>query len=231
VKATLTLRAVPRIGISSDTVSITVFRHNDADPRSVLVTNVGTGTLSGLSVGQISYAAATTPGWLAASFDSSTAPAHLTLRAASQALPSGTFYATVPILSSSNGVADSPKLLTVALLVLSPPPGLYAVPAQVSLTWRQNDPAGGPWVDVAILPTGDGIVTHMGFPNSPPPYPYLWSQVALGCHDTEFTAPCTLQIRPITGSLSPGTYTGVVTVKSFAQNVTVSVPVTLTVTP
>jgi hypothetical protein len=90
-----------------------------ANPASQLtnISNSGGGTLSGLSVGTITYGAGAT-GWLQAPvLSTTTAPATLTVQPVTGALTAGTYTATVPILS---GVAsNSPQNLTVTFNVTS----------------------------------------------------------------------------------------------------------------
>jgi hypothetical protein len=92
--------------------------------QTVRITSTGGAALKDLSVGQIVYTSGTT--WLAASLSETTSPATLTLIAVTSSLASGTYTATVPIMSGS--AANSPQQIEVSLRVLasSPPTTLAA---------------------------------------------------------------------------------------------------------
>ena len=89
-----------------------------ANPASqvVAIINTGTGSLSGLSV-PISYAAGQPAAWLSASLSQATAPASLTLSAASAGLAAGTYRATAAITSAAAGVTNSPVPVSVTFTV------------------------------------------------------------------------------------------------------------------
>jgi len=73
VRASLTVRAVPRIAIAIDTLRIGAFRQQDRQPQTIAVTDSGSGTLDGLSVAEIDYGSGASR-WLRRS---STRPPHL----------------------------------------------------------------------------------------------------------------------------------------------------------
>lgn len=111
----LTLTSPPTITFSAGTVNFTGITGGAAPtPQSVLISNGGTGTLSGLSVGSVSYGAGAT-GWLTASLNGTTAPATLTLTVAPGALGQGLFSATVPVNSSLAGVVSKSVTVTIAI--------------------------------------------------------------------------------------------------------------------
>ncbi|HEX5385452.1 MAG TPA: hypothetical protein VFW66_02000 [Gemmatimonadales bacterium] len=83
--------------------------------QTVAVTNGGTGSLEGLSVGAITYSAGAS-GWLGASLSSASGPATLTLAAKPAGLASGSYTASVPL--SSSRATNSPQKISVSLLVL-----------------------------------------------------------------------------------------------------------------
>ena len=83
--------------------------------QTVSITNGGGGTLSGLSVGAVTYGAGAT-GWLQApTLNSTTAPATLTVQPVTGALAAGSYTATVPIVSA--GASNSPRTVTVTFTV------------------------------------------------------------------------------------------------------------------
>lgn len=110
--------AVPRISFSTSTVFFSgIVGGGNPGAIPVDISNSGTGTLSGLSVGTIGYGNGQPATWLNASLNTTTAPAVLTLTATLGALPEGTYNATVPVSSSASGVANSPQNVTVTFHV------------------------------------------------------------------------------------------------------------------
>jgi hypothetical protein len=109
----------PAIGLSPSSVSFTATRGGaNPAPQTVSVTNTGGGTLSGLTVGTISYvrdSSGLTTGWLSATLNGSTAPATLTLNATIGTLAPGAYTATVPLTSSV--ASNSPKYVAVTFNV------------------------------------------------------------------------------------------------------------------
>ncbi|HEX9755686.1 MAG TPA: Ig-like domain-containing protein [Gemmatimonadales bacterium] len=92
-------------------------------PQMIAVTNTGGLTLSGLAVGSVTYGAGS-QGWLLAQLDATTAPATLTLRAATAGITqAGTYTATIPIASST--ATNSPQSIEVVLVVTPGPPATY----------------------------------------------------------------------------------------------------------
>jgi len=86
-------------------------------PRTVTISNGGRGTLTGLSLGAISYGPGAT-GWLQPPVLSATsAPTTLVVQPITGGLGPGSYTATVPIHSA--GATNSPRNLTVTLVVSS----------------------------------------------------------------------------------------------------------------
>jgi len=86
-------------------------------PASVAVTNAGTGSLSGLALGTITYGPGQSAGWLAAVIGGASAPTTVTLTPTTSTLLAGTYTALVPVTSSATGVANSPQSISVTLTV------------------------------------------------------------------------------------------------------------------
>lgn len=116
----LNVTSPPTISFSASTVNFTGLV-GGAIPtaQSVLISNGGTGTLSGLSVGAVQYAAGGS-GWLNASLGGSSAPATLTLTVAPGALSQGLYSATVPVNSSLPGVTAKSLSVTLAIAANAP---------------------------------------------------------------------------------------------------------------
>jgi hypothetical protein len=127
------------VGEAEVTFQVTVGSALPAD-RQVMVSNGGSGTLTGLSA---SIQSSSGLQWLSASVGS-TAPSVLTLKLTPVAasLMSGTYVATVSL--SAPGASDSPKTVSVRLIVVGPAIPLTATaagPNQVDLSWGAFAPA------------------------------------------------------------------------------------------
>ncbi len=93
--------------------------------KTFSITNTGIGSLSGLSIGTITYGLGEPTGWLTtASLNTTTAPATLTVRPTVGALAAGSYTAKVPIVSAVAG--NSPLNVTVTFTVGSNGSG-YAI--------------------------------------------------------------------------------------------------------
>ena len=136
IVVSLKLKQAPRIGLDvSSTVSAAAMTGSDASPIRVHVTNVGSGTLDGLSVGQIDYGSGATA-WLTAALDTTVAPAVLTLTPSARSLAAGTVTATVPVRSTADGVVNSPSSVTITFVV-SPKPFRFVIsPAVVNVSYN-----------------------------------------------------------------------------------------------
>lgn len=197
--------------------------------RTVAVTNGGTGTLSGLSIGTISYGAGAT-GWLAASVSPTTAPATITLTATLGSRAAGSYTATVPVLSSAAGVTNSPQNISVTFTVsaAASAPAIALNPASQTFTATAG---GSSPAAKTVAVTNGGTGTLSGLAIGTISYGAGASGwLAAGVSPT--TAPATVTLTPTLGSLAAGTYTATVPVTSSAAGVTNSpqnVGVTFTV--
>lgn len=88
--------------------------------QTISITNAGTGTLSGLSVGAVTYVGGS--GWLTVDLSGTTAPATLTVGLTSVPTTAGTYSASFPV--SATGATGSPQTVSVTLTVT---PGAAAV--------------------------------------------------------------------------------------------------------
>ena len=151
VTVTFTIAPLPLIGLAPASVTF-VDTLATADPaaQTVAVTNAGTGTLSGLAVGTISYGSGS--GWLTATLNQSTAPATLTLSVAKGALAAGTYTATVPVTSAAAGNSPQsvavtftilPSVATLARIVVTPGYGVVAPAGTLALAVQGLDAGGG----------------------------------------------------------------------------------------
>lgn len=212
VRATLTLKAVPKLAVSIDTVRTGAIRTLDAPSSVVTITNAGSGTLSQLTIGTITYGAPAT-GWLTATLDRATAPATLTLRPTARSLSAGTYYATVNVGSTLDGVA--PKAIVIAFGVLPIPSALVAQPVKVNLTKRVND-ALSLRMTGSVTHSGDNPIQYMGFGGTAywvmPIGGWFRVQPSMLCGTAPFyQTPCQLTFDITAEAGSPvGTYTFVV---------------------
>jgi len=210
VVATLTVDSVPKIVLSPGNVSIAVAQGGpNPAPQFVDVDNGGSGVLSGLAVGAVSYGPGAT-GWLGASLNPAVAPATLTVQATSTGLAIGTYTARVPISSTLAGVA--PETLTVSLGVstLATPPSVVVSPHTIAVSATAGG-ANPPAQVVAVSNGGGGTLS--GLATSGISYltaPGGWLTVSM----TQTTAPANVTVQATTGTLPAGTHTARVPVTS-----------------
>lgn len=222
---TFTITASPVIGLAPTSLSYSATQ-GGANPASQFtnISNTGSGTLDGLSVGTITYGPGAT-GWIQAPvLSGTTAPATLTVQPVTGALAPGTYTATIPVLS---GVAsNSPQNLAVSFTVVAPP-GIALNPTGLSFT---ASPGGGNPASqfTTISNSGGGTLSGLSVGTiTYGPGAAGWLQAPVL---STTTAPATLTIQPVTGALTAGTYTATVPVLSgVASNSPQNLAVTFTV--
>jgi hypothetical protein len=219
---TFTVTPSPAIALSSASLTFTATQ-GGANPASqfITITNSGSGSLTGLSTGTITYGAGAT-GWLQAPIlSATTAPATLTLQPVTGALIPGTYTATVPVQS---GVAsNSPQNLTVTFTV-TPPPAITL--SSASLTFAATEGGANPASQFITITNGGGG-TLTGLNTGTITYGAGASGWLQAPNFNSTTAPATLTIQPVTGALTPGSYTATIPVQSGVasnspQNLTVT---------
>jgi hypothetical protein len=220
VTATFVVTPVPAIGFGSAAASfIDTVTTSDPAAQTIPVTNAGTGTLSGLAVGTISYTSGS--GWLTATLDRATAPATLTLSVAKGAMPAGVYTATVPVTAAAG---NSPRTVTVTY-DLRPQGAIGLTPQAVTFvdTMTTADPAVQ---TVVVSNAGTGTLSGLAVGTVSygvgQPTGWLTANLVGGT-----TAPDTLTLSVTKVGLSPGVYSATVPVTSAAANNT---PQTVTVT-
>ncbi len=216
--------AAPSIVLSSSTVGFSATQ-SGADPTAATlnISNGGGGTLSGLTLGTITYGSGAS-GWLTAGLAATTAPTTLTLQPTTGSLAAGTYTATVPVTSAV--AANSPQSVTVTFTVAAPPPSMVVTPSTASFTAT----AGGgdpPSQGTAVTNGGGGTLSGIAVGSiTYGPGASGWLGATLG----STAAPVTLTLQPTTGSLTAGTYTATVAITSaVAANSPQTVAVTFTV--
>ena len=136
----------PTIALSSPSAGFSAAAGGSSPAQTLIqITNTGTGSLTGLIVGQPTYAPGQPTGWLTtAQLSSTTAPASLTLGVTTGALPAGTYVATLPIFATVAGVTNSPQTVTMTVTVT---PGAIGI--------------AGTWSGPASDDTGPGTLSMM----------------------------------------------------------------------
>jgi hypothetical protein len=178
----------------------------DPTPAVVQVTNTGGGTLSGLSVGTISYGPGAT-GWIqSAVLNQATAPATLTITARTGSLVGGVYGATIPILSA--GATNSPANATVTFTVTN------QATIQLSRTTTpfiaaHRDTSPSP-ITVNVTNSSGGTLTGLGATVAYTAGTPGWLTASFNTT----TAPATLTLTPASINLQVGTYSATVSVTS-----------------
>jgi len=210
----------PIIALSSPSLSFTAVE-GGTDPASnfVTITNAGGGTLSGLSAA-ISYAAGSN--WLGATFDTTSAPARLTLQPVVGTLFAGFYSATVLVSSSSAGVVA--QSFDVSFTV-APRPKISLSPS--SLSFSASTGGGNPVAQVVTINNlGGGSLADLAL-----------GTVAYGSGSGWLTTatldltktPPVINVQPGTGTLGAGTYTATIPVTSTNASNTATLSLSFTV--
>jgi hypothetical protein len=194
-------------------------------PETVRIANGGSGTLGGLAAAVIHEAGSPT-GWLGASLGSTTAPATLTLTAATSSLAAGTYTADVEVTAA--GADNSPQTVTVTVEIGAPPPGIEVEPLDLVLTATAG--AGDPNpVNLTVRNSGSGSVTGLA---ASVRYPGAQAGTWLTATIAPSTAPATLRIQPHTSGLAVGVHTAFIDVSApGVANSPVTITVTLNLNP
>jgi hypothetical protein len=229
VPATLTVTAnvnapVRAPGIVASPAAVTVSAVEggaDPAPEVIAITNGGGGTLDGLALA-IRYDAGQPTGWLNAVLGGPAAPTNITAQATTGTLVAGTYGATIEVSSPVAG--NSPLAIDVAFTVLSPP---SIVVSATSVAFSDVVGGSGPPSQAIDVTNGgggtlDGLSLAVTYGSGKTPW--------LGATLSGSTAPASIDLQPVTGSLAAGTYTATVEVTSAtAANSPVSIDVTFTV--
>ena len=205
----------PTLALSATTVGFEATAGGAAPtPKTVDVTNSGSGALTGLSVGSITYTPANQGNWLAATLSSSSAPATLTLAPTVGTLSPGTYTALVPVASAASGVTNSPQTVRVDLVVRAGPT-LALSPATLTFTASAGGANPAPQV-VSVRNTGTGSADGLAVSSITydPGQPNGWLTAALSATSATAEAPAALTVTPMLNALPPGSYGATVAVSS-----------------
>ncbi|MFL5582611.1 MAG: beta strand repeat-containing protein [Gemmatimonadaceae bacterium] len=210
VAVTFTVAPFPVIQLSTTTASFVAQAGGTAPAsQAVTVTNVGTGTLSGLAA-SVAYAAGQPTGWLTATLGASTAPTTLTLQA-STAVPVGSYTATVTVSSSLAGVV--PRTVTVTFTAANGA-AIAVSSTSASFTAQESQPSPTPQV-IDVTNAGVGTLSGLAAGVTYTSAQTGWLAAALA----STTAPTTLTLTATTGALPVGTHTATVTLTSSTPGV------------
>jgi hypothetical protein len=210
VPVTLVVTTGPTLQLSQTTVEVSATYGSDPDPVQIAVTNSGGGTVSGLSLGTISYGGGPT-GWLTAVLSGPTAPATLTLSIAAQQLASGSYTAMLPVNSES--ADNSPVTLTVNLTV-GPLPVIAVSPSAVFFGTWAGAARPGPQV-VQVTNAQEGALTGLSASVQYTSGTTGWLDHAL----SSSSAPAQLALQPNVTSLPVGEHHALVTIESSMPGV------------
>jgi hypothetical protein len=160
IAVTLTVAQAPTIVLSQSAINFSIGQGGGPQSQGIFITNGGGGTLSGLTVGTITYSANAT-GWITTSFDNTTAApkSTLTIQASPVGLSPGTYTATVPVASAL--ASNSPRNVTVTLTIPAPGLTVTTLPAEIVLASSatiyggvaQNGQPYTTWFDWGTSPT------------------------------------------------------------------------------
>ncbi|MBK6781754.1 MAG: hypothetical protein IPG75_19775 [Gemmatimonadetes bacterium] len=189
--------------------------------QAVQVSNSGTGALTGLALGTISYGAGPS-GWISASLNGTTAPATVTVQPMTSGLSAGTTYtASIPVTAA--GVGNSPQTIQVSFAV-SQAPTIVLTPGTVTFTDSLGSGLPAP-AQVQVTNGGSGAL------------PLSIGAVAYGAGATNWlsatlgsaTAPTAVTLQVLT-ALAAGQYTATVPVvgtgsANSPQNISVTLNV------
>ena len=217
--------SLPGIGLAPGALGFSAVE-GAASPaaQTVAVTSQRGGTLSGLTVGPISYGAGAT-GWLSASLDATTVPATLTLTPATGGIVAGSYTAQVPV--GAAGASNSPQSVVVTLTV-DPGPAIALSVTSLDFAAAPGGAAPAPQT-VDITNGGGGTLSGLAVGTiSYGPGASNWiSSASLD----QATAPATLAVQASPAGLAQGSYTATVPVtatngSNSPQNVTVNFVIT-----
>jgi hypothetical protein len=223
--ATVTISLPPQIGLSTTGVTFeTSTGSAPPGPQTVGIANNGSGPLTNLAVGLVTYSQGAS-GWLTASLPkNATAPATLTLQPNTTLLPPGTYSATVPV--SAPSATNSPRSVTVTYIV-DQASVLVLSRSSVPITGQAN--AALPSTQtVNISSSGNGTVGGIATGT------ITYSTGATGWLAASLTSsstPATLTLTVTSTALPVGNYSATVPVTSTTTGVPpLNVTVTYTVT-
>lgn len=200
----------------------------------VNISNAGTGTLTGLSIGSVTYTAGQPTGWLSAALTNTVAPTAVSFVVIRSDLPQGVYTATIQVSSTAPGLIGGARTITVTLTVSPPAAAPTIALSAPTATFNATVGGGNPPTQNSIQVTNNGTGSLTGVAVGTVTYqsgqPTGWLVGSL----TSSTAPSSVTLSALIGVLGPGSYTATVPITSTAPGVTnspQSVTVTFVVSP
>jgi uncharacterized protein (TIGR03437 family) len=219
----LTVSGIPTLNVNQTALNF-AFQTGTSNPQAQTISVTSNGTNVPFSVTTFTNNGGT--GWLVSSQQGQTltTPSTLTISVQPAGLAAGVTYTGGIVINTSGGATNGSITIPVSLLV-SNSPILAASPSSLSFTGAQGSAPGSQTLTLASSSTplnytvSSTIATPLGG---------IWLQVPTQSGAT----PGTITVSVNTQGLAPGTYNGTINVTSSnAGNTTLSVPVTLTITP
>jgi len=217
ITVVLTIAPPSRIDLNVAALAFgTAFGASNPAAQTVQITNGGGGVLSALTT-TIQYTNGA--GWLAATLNSASAPATLSVQPSVAGLAAGTYNASVRV--AATGASNTPRDVAVTLII-SGQPTIAAAPPSMAFTTTGPSPAAQV---INVTNSGGGTLSGLSATTL-----YVgaagWMTLTLNTS----TAPATLTLQPNVTGLALGTYSATVNIASaLAGNTPLAVPVTLTI--
>ncbi len=204
----ITAAPTPTIGLSATALSFSAVQggSNPAN-KTISVSNSGNGTLT--------WTATESSSWLNLSPASGTGNGTITVSIVTTGMTAGTY--STPITIAATGATNTPQTVTVSL-TLTTPPTIGFSPTSMVFTAAQGgtNPASQ---SLSISNTGSGTLNWTASDNA------AWLSLA----PASGTGNGTVTLTAATGSLTAGTYSGIVTLSATGAT-TVSIPITFNIT-
>jgi beta-glucanase (GH16 family) len=209
--------ATPVLSATPAGLSFSGIQGSSTNPSASTINVANTGG------GSLTFTSASDSPWLAVTPASGTAPQALQVSATIGSLVAGTYNGNVTVTSS--GTQGSPVTIpvTFTISVPTPSPVLSVSTTVASFNFTQGSGSTIPPANVNVTNTGGGSLAFTASNDSP-----SWLSVA----PASGSAPQTVQVSAIPGTLLPGTYVGHVTVTSAGvQGSPATITATLVVAP
>lgn len=218
---TLTVTPPPTIQLSAASAAFTSIVGGAAPAAQVITVSAGDGGVISALTRSIRFGQPAQAGWLTATLNATTTPASLTLQALPGSLPTGTYTATVSILSPN--ASNSPQTIAVSYEVTEQP---RLVVSQSAISFAA--PFGGP------NPAAQEVLVSNAGGGGARPFQmevvYGGSDAFLEFFNTVLTTPSTLRFRPNVVGLAAGQYSATIRVTDAgASNGTQTIAVSVTV--
>jgi len=205
-----TNQAPPTMQVSPESLSFSTSVGTSPASKTVTVTNLGSGTYT--------WTATSNASWLTTTPTSGSSGATVTVKVNSNSLAAGTYTGTITV--SSTTAAYSPYTVTVTLTVIPTNASLVGSPTSLAFTQQVGTTTSSAAQAVSITNPSTTNVSWTATSSA------SWLTVTPASGGTPGTVSATVKA----GSLTAGSYSGTITVKSTSPALTLLIPVTFTVT-